>query len=131
MDNGQPLRKPRILVAPLDWGLGHATRCIPLIKQLISLDCEVWLAAEKMQLSLLKAEFPQILVLNLPGYRVQYSMGKRSLSWKILMQIPKIRKAINDENNWLKQAVATHHFDAIISDNRFGLSHPGIPCIYI
>ena len=30
------MQNPRILVAPLDWGLGHVTRCIPIVNELIS-----------------------------------------------------------------------------------------------
>ena len=37
---------PRVLVAPLDWGLGHATRCIPVIRELQAAGAEVWLAGE-------------------------------------------------------------------------------------
>src|SRR5215212_6319550 len=126
MDHGQPLRKPRILIAPLDWGLGHATRCIPLIKQLIRSDCDVWLAAEKNQLALLRSEFAALHFLDLPGYEVRYSMGKRSLSWKIITQIPQILAAIKNEKIWLTKKISEYHFDAVISDNRFGLSNPGI-----
>jgi hypothetical protein len=54
--------KTRILVAPLDWGLGHATRCIPIIRELLSRGCEVWLAGEGAQEHLLKEEFPQTFV---------------------------------------------------------------------
>jgi hypothetical protein len=38
------MRKSRILIAPLDWGLGHTTRCIPVINELLMQDCEVILA---------------------------------------------------------------------------------------
>ena len=37
--------KKRILVAPLDWGIGHATRCIPIIQQLITHNYEVIIAS--------------------------------------------------------------------------------------
>ena len=63
--------KPRILVAPLDWGLGHATRCIPLIKELLEGGCEVWLAGEGAQQVLLQNEFPQLPFLQLQGYRIR------------------------------------------------------------
>ena len=53
-------RKPRILVAPLDWGLGHASRCIPVIYELIAQNCDPWLAAEGAQETLLKREFPSL-----------------------------------------------------------------------
>ena len=36
----------RILLAPLNWGLGHATRCIPVIHQLLQDQNEVIIAAD-------------------------------------------------------------------------------------
>ncbi|MCW3119512.1 MAG: glycosyl transferase family 28, partial [Chitinophagaceae bacterium] len=65
--------KPRILVAPLDWGLGHATRCIPVIQALLHLDCELWLAGEGSVERVLRAEFPQLPFLQLKGYNIHYS----------------------------------------------------------
>jgi hypothetical protein len=67
---GKITGKPRILVVPLDWGLGHATRCIPLIRELLYQGAEPWLAGEGAQEELLKAEFPQLPFLHLPGYRI-------------------------------------------------------------
>ena len=60
-------RKPRILVAPLDWGLGHATRCIPIIHELLQQNIEVWLAAEGEQEALLKKEFPNFIIFTSAG----------------------------------------------------------------
>ena len=45
--------KRKVLVAPLDWGLGHATRCIPIIHELLRQNYEVLLAAEKAIANLL------------------------------------------------------------------------------
>ena len=59
--------KPRILVAPLDWGLGHATRCIPIIQALLKNGADVWLAGEGKIGYLLKTEFPGLPLLSLPG----------------------------------------------------------------
>ena len=50
-------QRVRFLIAPLDWGLGHATRCIPLVRFLESLDCEIIIAADGDQLRLLQLEF--------------------------------------------------------------------------
>lgn len=123
--------KPRILVAPLDWGLGHATRCIPIIRELLEQDCEVWLSGKGAQKVLLKTEFPDLPFLDLPGYRIQYSKTKRGLLWKMIQQGPKLRRAILYEHQWLKQAVKEYNFDAIISDNRYGLYHSAIPSAFI
>jgi uncharacterized protein (TIGR00661 family) len=125
------LGKLRILVAPLDWGLGHATRCIPIIHELLRQDCEVWLAAEGGQEALLKKEFPSLPLLNLRGYRVKYGRSAIGLVWNLLNQVGQVIKAIGHENKWLKKIVAEHGFDAVIADNRFGLYHQTIPCIFI
>ena len=70
--------KYRVLIAPLDWGLGHATRCIPIIKELIRLNCEVFIVADKKIFSLLKKEFPDTVFLRFKGYEIEYS-GHKSL----------------------------------------------------
>jgi len=116
---GKMLRKSRILVAPLDWGLGHATRCIPIIKELLANDCEVWLAGEGVQESLLRSEFLGLSFISLKGYRVKYSKSGTGLLWKMIQQIPKLIFSVGAEHRWLNKTVADYDFDAIISDNQF------------
>ena len=124
-------RKLRILVAPLDWGLGHATRCIPIIRELLKQDCEVLLAGEGAQEILLKREFPRLLFIPLCGYRIRYSKTSAGLAFQILRQIPKINKSIRLEHEWLKEAVKKYQLDGIISDNRYGLYHDSLFCVFI
>src|SRR5205085_11547427 len=114
--------KPRILIAPLDWGLGHASRCIPIIKQLQELDIEVILAGEGPIVVLLLQEFPGLVVLPLKGYRIKYARNKW-LFIRMLFQAPKIYSVIQHEQRWLKLMVKAYKIDAVISDNRPGLYH--------
>lgn len=123
--------KPRVLVAPLDWGLGHATRCIPLIRTLLHHSCEVWLAGEGAQKVLLQSEFPTLPFLDLKGYRVRYSKTRRGLTWKIIRQLPSLQRTIKHEHQWLRNITRQYAFDLVISDNRYGLHHPDIPCILL
>ena len=123
--------KPRILVVPLDWGLGHATRCMPVIYELLMQNSEVWLAGEGAQEVLLKKEFPNLPFLPLKGYRVKYGGSRIGLFRTIFSQIPRIFKTIKQENNWLKRIVDEYQFDAIIADNRYGLYHSSIPSVFI
>lgn len=123
--------KLRILVAPLDWGLGHATRCIPLIRQLLLQQCEVWLAGEGAQQKLLQQEFPQLPFLPLQGYRIKYAKSASGLIFNLLRQVGQIKKAIQYEQEWLQRMAAAHSFNAIISDNRYGLFHSHIPSVFI
>jgi len=78
-----PEHKPRILIAPLDWGLGHATRCIPIISTLIKQNCTVIIAGEGKIKTLLEKEFPDVPFIELRGYRIQYSRFKFLMSVKL------------------------------------------------
>lgn len=129
--NGSFFNKKRVLVAPLDWGLGHATRCIPVINRLLLSGCTVLVAAEGSIKSLLQREFPQLEFLPLKGYNISYSRKKWWLPVKMLLQMPNIFRSIRHENKWLKQTVAENKIDIVISDNRFGLYCSGAYCIYI
>lgn len=124
-------RKLKVLIAPLDWGLGHTTRCIPLAHSLIGLGVNVYFAGNEQQKKLLQQEFPGNSFLYLEGYNIRYSKTAGGLTWKLATQLGRIKKAIRNEHDWLLQQVKDHGFDAVISDNRFGLWHPHIPSIFI
>jgi uncharacterized protein (TIGR00661 family) len=120
-----------VLVAPLEWGLGHATRCIPIINELLEQNCEVLIAAEGATYFLLKKEFPDVIFLPLMGYRMKYSRNKSLLPLKILLQFPKICFTIYKEHQWLKKIISDYKIDAVISDNRFGMYNSKIFSVYI
>ena len=121
----------RVLVSPLDWGLGHATRCIPIIKELLRLNCEVFVGADGASKILLQKEFPQLTFLLLKGYRMQYSRKKYWLAARLLFQLPKMALSVYKEHQWLKRVIRENAIDAVIADNRLGLYHSAVPCIYI
>jgi hypothetical protein len=123
--------KPKLLVAPLDWGLGHATRCIPLIRHLVRLNCSVFLAGEGRVKSLLEAEFPELPFLPLRGYDIRYAKNRWILPMTLFVQIPKILSLIKYENQRVADLVKEHSIDGIISDNRFGLYHESLPTVFI
>lgn len=121
----------RVLVAPLDWGLGHATRCIPIIRELIKRDVVVFIAAGGQVFDLLNKEFPSCVFLRFPGYKIKYSRQKQIFFLKLLTQAPKVLLRIIMEKKWLKQIVSNYSIDAVISDNRFGMFNKNIRSVYI
>ncbi len=120
----------RILLAPLDWGLGHATRCIPIIRYLQEKGCKVALAADGASAKLLSAEFPGIEIKQLAGYGIRYSSGS-SLLISMFLQLPHIFNSIKKEHQWLSELLQKESFDFIISDNRPGFWNKQTHCIYI
>lgn len=119
----------KVLVTPLNWGLGHATRCIPVINELISHGCEVILASDGRAYDLLAVEYPDLLLLKLPPYEVHYQ--STNMAWNIISQSWKILFAIRKERQHIASIVAEHQIDIIISDNRFGCYHPDTRNIFI
>ncbi len=121
----------KVLIAPLDWGLGHATRCIPVVKAFLKLGWEVIIATDGAGEHLLKQEFPQLHILKLKGYNVEYSANKMTLPLKIAIQVPKILSAIKYEQKWLQQIIDQYNINLVVSDNRYGLYTEKVPCIFI
>jgi hypothetical protein len=122
--------KKRILVAPLDWGIGHATRCIPIINALISHNFEVIIAADSRPMHLLITEFPELEAIRLPGYNIKYPTYL-PMSLSMLLQSPKILLGIKKEKIALEEIIKDYNIDGVISDNRFGLSTKKVPCAFI
>lgn len=120
-----------ILVAPLNWGLGHATRCIPIIKALQENKFIPIIASDGVALALLRKEFPYIQTLELPSYHIEYAKNGKNFKWKLIKNLPKMITAILDEkkvvNSWIKK----HGIDGIISDNRLGVFSRKIPSVFM
>ncbi len=114
------IKNKKILLSPLDWGLGHATRCIPLLHWLLANNNDITIACNASQKLIFLKEFKCISFLDLEGYEISYSFRKRLLPLVIITQIPKILFQMYQEHQWLKHIMAKHHFDIVISDNRYG-----------
>lgn len=119
-----------ILVCPLDWGLGHATRCIPVIKEFIDKGNQVFIGTSGKQKILLQNEFPELPFIDLKGYEVAYSKKGWMIS-KMMSQLPKIKKAIDQEHLWLNNIIDEHNIDMVVSDNRYGLWNKKVTSILI
>lgn len=125
-----PEKKIRVIVAPLDWGLGHATRCIPVIRELLKQGAEVVVAADGRAAHLLKEEFPELEQVRLRGYNIHYSSSLNTAT-SVALQIPKIIFAVVGEHFQLKKIIARYKPDAVISDNRYGLWNTGTYSVFI
>ena len=120
----------KILIAPLNWGLGHATRCIPLIRQYLEQGDEVVLGGDGESLLLLQRHFPQLRVIQLPSLELRYAANDQQRGF-YLRAIPALLRFTIADHYYLRQQLAIEHFDLIISDNRFGLFTRQTRCVYI
>ena len=110
----------KILIAPMNWGLGHASRCIPLINKYVADGCEVVIAGDGESLALLRKHFPELRSIVFPSLNLKYSKGNSQV-WAMAKALPRIVRWGIRDHYALKRLLAQEHFDRIISDNRFGL----------
>ena len=127
----QVAERTRILVCPLNWGLGHAARDVPLIRRLLNLGHEVILAGDGATMDLLKAEFPELETRRFRSVvRVRYSMHLPA--WlKITLLSPFLLYEVFAEHYSLKRIIRQVRPDVVISDNRYGLWNSRVRSILI
>ena len=121
----------KIIVAPLNWGLGHATRCIPVIQGLLDNGYEPVIASDGIALELLKKEFPKLIFFELPSYDIQYAEKGKNFKWKMIAQLPKIISTIKKERGKINKIIKAYNFDGIISDNRLGVYSKDVPSVFM
>jgi uncharacterized protein (TIGR00661 family) len=119
------------LVAPLNWGLGHATRCIPIIRALLAQNFDVLLASDGAALLLLQKEFPNLESIEMPSYNITYPKKGGFFKLKMLLKLPHFQQTIAAEKKCIKKIIAERELHGIISDNRFGVRNAAIPSIFI
>ena len=123
--------KKNILVAPLNWGLGHATRCIPIINALIDYGFNPVIASDGIALELLQKEFPQLQTIELPSYQIEYAKKGSHFKLKLFLNSPKMISAILAEKRKTRQIIKTYNIHGIVSDNRLGVFNSEIPSVFI
>ena len=123
--------KKKILVAPLNWGIGHATRCIPIINWLLDCNYIPIIASDGDALLLLQKEFPTLESIALPAFKIQYQKKGKNLDLKLFTQLPHILKTLKAERKITKRITKEHKIQGIISDCRFGIYSKKIPSVIV
>lgn len=120
-----------VLVAPLDWGLGHATRCIPLIRALVRAGHTVIPCAGGAGARLLRAEFPHLTVEEVPGHAMTYTRRRALLPLWLLAQMPPYLLGMRREAMAARRLARAHGAGLIIADGRYGFRARGVPGVFV
>jgi len=120
----------KILIAPLNWGLGHATRCVQLVRQYLSEGHEVVLGGDGESLAWLHRYFPDLRTIELASLELHYSRYNSQVL-AMLRALPQLLRFTLEDEARLNRLLTYEPFDLVISDNRFGLHHASIRCVYI
>ena len=110
----------RVLIAPLHWGLGHATRCVPIIEQQLNEGNVIIVSANSGPRHVLEERFPYLEFINIPFMEITYPKDgdmARHFFWKG----PQLLASIWREHRLLQKLIGEKKIDMVISDSRFGL----------
>lgn len=118
----------KIFISPLNWGLGHASRCIPIIR-LLEKSNTIILGGTGLSGQLLKKEFPYLEYVEVPGMEITYQ--QKNPTFHLLKQIPLFLKYIKLEHQWLNEFIKEKEIEVVISDHRYGIYHKEIPSYII
>ena len=119
-----------VVFAPLNWGLGHASRCIPLIKKYKNDGWKVIIVSDGLALKFLKEEFPQEKTYSTPSKVLSYSKY-RTLFFHLFKLLPSFLKNIQIDSEFVEKLIQKQKIDLIISDNRYGFRSSNIKSILI
>lgn len=118
-----------IFYGALDWGLGHATRSVPIIRELLK-NNKVILGVTPLTKTIFNEEFPELKKIDLPAYNIRYS--KVFPLWlKLGLSSPRIYRIISDENKLLEKIISENKIEVVISDNRFGLHNEKAYSVFV
>ncbi len=126
----EEINDKKILYACLDWGFGHVTRSIGIIKQLISQKNSIIVACNDEQKLLFISYFPEIEFIFLEGYNFKFS-GKGNWTWDLWKQRKSFFESIRKEQGFVTNFCSKNKIDLLISDHRYGFYSNKIPSIFI
>ena len=121
----------KVLVAPLDWGLGHATRCVPVIREFLKQGAEVELAVVRSNASLLRGIFPELRERLAPSYNIVYPKHGYNMGLWLVKNGAHLRSVMNFEHRFAEEMVSRYHYDVLVSDNRFGFYSRNAKSVYM
>ncbi|PIP54746.1 MAG: hypothetical protein COS14_12800 [Bacteroidetes bacterium CG02_land_8_20_14_3_00_31_25] len=123
-------RKLNILVCPLNWGLGHASRDIPIISEFVKREHNVIIAGSENPIEIIRTEFPNLKFVKFSGFNISYP-NNGSFVFYFLLRIRVLLWRIFKEHIQLKKIIIEQKIDVVISDNRYGLWNKNVYSIFI
>ena len=120
----------RILYGVCAWGLGHATRSLPVLRRLVA-DHEVLVYSDGAALAYLRRELGERAAFLRATVPYPNIFGGTTLALRFFACAPRLVRAMRAEYRETQRLVAAHGVDRAVSDSRWGVSSPRVPSLFI
>jgi UDP:flavonoid glycosyltransferase YjiC (YdhE family) len=121
----------RVLYAVCGWGLGHATRSLPVLRRLAR-EHDVLLYADGPAAALLESELAaSARVTSIPAVPYPNIFAGRALALRFFAGVPRLVQAMRREHAEVCALVRAARVDRVVSDSRWGASSPDVPSYFI
>ena len=124
------VKNKRVLISPLNWGMGHVSRCIGLIHRLEKQSNTVVIACNNEQKAILSLYFPQNTFIEHEGYPFKFS-GKGRFGLDLIKSSNKLKVRHKCELIETERMVKEHRIDIVVSDHRYGLRSEIVPSVFV
>lgn len=125
------IKAKRILLSPLNWGIGHAARMVPIAGYFHQQGYDVFICASGAARNLMQLECNFAEFIDDVPFEITYGKSKTSNLFKLILQLPKMLIQVYKEHQLLKSLVSKYKIEIVISDNRYGFYHSTVPCFFI
>lgn len=126
----EDIRDKRVLLSPLNWGMGHVSRCIGLIHELLEQRNEIFIACDEEQKQIFKWYFPDVNFISHEGYPFHFG-GKGNFGWDLSIKFRSLRDRLKKELAFTESKADELKIDVILSDHRYGFYSEKVPSVFI
>lgn len=113
------IRDKNILISPLNWGMGHVARCIPLIDLFLKNNNNVFVAGNRSQLSIMDQYFNDIHWIVHEGYPFNFG-NSGSFRYDLIKRFPSLVSRWISERTEVERYCQDYAIDVVVSDHRYG-----------
>lgn len=119
-----------ILFSPLNWGMGHVSRSISLLDELIENGNRIIVACDDDQRKIYKCYFDNLRFVNHEGYPFEFG-GKGNFAWDLSKRMSSLNQRMRQERGEVEKMVYKYKVDVVLSDHRYGFFSMKVPSIFI
>jgi uncharacterized protein (TIGR00661 family) len=114
------------------WGLGHATRTLPIIRKFVKEGDDVKIVSHGRALELLRSELGESAsYVELEDYQPPKTLNPRILALNTFLNAPQYITSMDREHRFVRRLLLSEKVDIIFSDNRFGFYALNVPSFYM